>query len=207
MKKYSYVMLLLLGFVCFDTTYGMQSDACLVERLRSYYAKVQQIVACMGGELGDLDPCYNQIVDNGSLTLHMQYGMPDYFGTPLGRLNISVGWSSSDKQFEVLKERLRLVEIIPLQEEILGDCIVTTWGPVYAVTKDAQGKTLPIPILPYPFRAIKFLFTKIYNQHVFFTLGVTTDGKYQQLMLQNDINFVPLRTIDALALWKKVKPI
>jgi len=93
-----------------------------------------------------VNPCYSQIPFNGGIALEFYYGSPAYFHTPLGKMQITGGASHSGSSqrdaVNALQERLGLIEIVPKEVNNMGE-----FGPIYAVTKDADGNTLPLPVL------------------------------------------------------------
>lgn len=88
------------------------------------------------------NPFYSQIEPNGGLALEMYYSLPSDLCTPLGKLSIGGSGSGSQEAMEQIKEKLGLVEIVPVRHTREG-----TFGPIYAITKDLEGNTLPTAVL------------------------------------------------------------
>ncbi len=163
--------------------------------LRSYYATIQDIAYYLGGQTDNaIEPRFNQIVANGGIVLCVYQNTPLFFGTPLGRLALIGGQRFDDALLQEAKRVLGLVEIIPLIEK--------KWGPVYAITKDIQGNSVPFPIMPYPFNVAKFAFLRIRNNYrcAFFTL----DKQFHTTCV-DDVIFEPLSRSEALNFWAAVK--
>ncbi len=163
--------------------------------LRAYYATIQDIAAYLGGEIdSELDPRFNQIVANGGIALYMCHKVPLYFGTPLGRVRF-IDCVPDDEQFRKAQDILGLIEMLP--------CINNTWGPVYAITKDITGCSLPNPIMPYPFNVVKFAFLRIGNNKNW--AFITLDEQHRPINI-NDVLFEPLSRSEAFDFWAVVKP-
>jgi hypothetical protein len=95
------------------------------------------------------NPFDGAILPDGTLLLQMERGCPSRFHTPLGAFIISGGASATPETqarlVDHLKEKFGLIEVVP------GSVIDRVErGPIYAVTKDLDGNSIPIPQSPLP---------------------------------------------------------
>jgi hypothetical protein len=123
---------------------------------RDYYKSAQRIalyiydqMALSGAEFENFlaegpNPFEGQVVANGGIALEFYYGSPSVLWTPLGKLRIKGSGSPGDtkKVLSTLTEKLGLKVLIPIEYPTMGET-----GPVYQITKDLDGRSLPEVVL------------------------------------------------------------
>ncbi len=95
---------------------------------------------------GDINPFYDQIIENGGIGLELYYGEPSKIYTPLGYIHIVNGFTSREKNnqeefLKELKEKYGLITVLEGKQSKQG-----YFGPYYSITKLPwePGKEIPI---------------------------------------------------------------
>lgn len=99
-------------------------------------------------DVGDVQPRFKQLVNNGGIGLTMDAGVPEGLCTPLGALDIRQHGFSTDnismkKFMSELTELYGLVLTVPIIRNYIGDI-----GPIYSITR--------VPGLDVTFPKIQF---------------------------------------------------